>query len=82
MFFGEQEPRLSLKEEIRFSYGAPTLDLFKGFNRCKERVGRFQNHILFNTRSKKENVLPKSLHVRPLVNTTNGHRIADRAANS
>ena len=49
------------------------------YQRCTEKISKFRNHIVFNARCKRENIIPPSLRIRSPIDTEQGRRIAERA---
>ena len=51
----------------------------KSYERCVEKLARYNNHVVFNLRCKSSSVIPPCLRVRPPLKTARAQRIAERA---
>ena len=71
---------MSFKYCLRNTYGKPVADLATSYSKCLEKLSAFKNHVVFNARCKKADVVPPSLIIRPPINTARGMKIADRAS--
>ena len=71
--------KMSIKSVLKSSYGPKVVNLISRYERCRERTARFRNHVVFALRCKQEGIIPRSLDIRPPINTEQGRRIARRA---
>ena len=61
---------------IRSQYGTQLLQLVRTYFSFGLRLARYKEQLTFNLRCKHLQLLPKSLLVKPLVKTPDGHKIA------
>ena len=66
--------------EIRRSYGEETMRHSRRYINTSLKITRQHQHITFNNRCKRYQVIPRSLRVKALVNTEEGRRIAVRTS--
>ena len=71
---------MSVKCFLRSTYGPRITSLISRYERNKEKTARFKNHLVFNLHCKTERILPKSLEIRPPINTSRGWDIARHAS--
>ena len=71
---------MPVKEDLRRLYGQSIVELTSKYGRCRERIARYKNHVIFNLRCKEQGIIPRSLHVKSPIDTERGKRIASRAS--
>ena len=71
---------MSVKSLLRSTYGSRITETTTSYQRCVEKLSRFKNHVVFNSRCKREKIIPESLRIKPPINTEQGRRIAERAS--
>ena len=67
---------MSLKQYFRSPYGCSSGVLAGQYSSCLEKLSRFKNPVAFSARCKKQDVIPPSLRIRPLVNTMRGRGVS------
>ena len=72
----------SFRNYVRRTYGTQTQELTAKYGKCLEKLAHFNNHVVFNARCKKQDVVPPSLQIRSPVDTQRGWEIAKRASRS
>ena len=76
-----QEPsHAEVLHMIRDNYDPTLLDMARRYTRTAERTAAHRQHLAFNLRLKRYGLLPRSLWVRPLINSQEGRDIANRAS--
>ena len=71
--------RTSFKNLLRNKYGQSITTATTAYQRCVEKSARFRNHVAFTMKCKKEGIVPKSLYIRPPIDTERGRRITQNA---
>ena len=76
----DTQSRTSLKNHLLETYGPSTKHRVGQFEKSLLRRAAQSNHLIFNLRCKSEGLIPDSLRVRPLVRSTVGAKIAEKAS--
>ena len=71
---------MSVKSFLRSKYGPQIVNRISRYERCREKVARYKNHVIFNLRCKQEGLIPKGLTLRSPIDTDQGHRIVRNAS--
>ena len=69
----------SFKSLLRSQYRSDVRKTTTAYKRCREKISRFRNHVVFSARCKKEGIVPSSLRIRAPIDTQRGRQIARRA---
>ncbi len=67
---------------IRDNYGQRILGMVRKYLKLTKKMASLKQHLNFNLRMKRYGLIPRSLHVKPLVNTQEGRNIAKRTSRS
>ncbi len=59
------------------NYGSQIIGKVRHYIRTAEKIATFRQHLHFNLRAKRYHLIPRSLQVKPLVNTKEGRTIAE-----
>ena len=65
---------------VREEYGVQALQSVRYYVNSASKESRLRQHIAFNHRCRRYGLTPRSLAVKPLVSTQEGHRVAARAS--
>ena len=65
---------------VREEYGVQALKSVRYYVNSASKESRLRQHIAFNHRCRRYGLTPRSLAVKPLVSTQEGHRVAARAS--
>ena len=71
---------MSVKSFLRSKYGPQIVNRISRYERCREKVARYKNHVIFNLRCKQKGLIPKGLTLRSPIDTDQGHRIVRNAS--
>ena len=71
---------LGLYKRVKEDHGFEALKTVRYYVNTASEISHTQQHIAFSQRCRRYQVLPKSLTVKPLVQTAQGRRIAQRAS--
>ena len=68
--------RTSFFNQIKESYGKQALQAARHYLKTSIKLARLQQHTTFNRKCRHYRLLPNCLHIKPLVRTAKGHKIA------
>ncbi len=71
---------LGIYKNIRDNYGDSMMKHCRRYVNTSLKIARQHQHIAFNTRCRRYKIIPRSLRVKPLVDTAGGRRIAARTS--
>ena len=71
-----------LYKHIRKKYNSNMVFMIRQYVKTTQKLASMKQHLHFNFRAKRYNIVPKSLRVKPLVNNEEGKEIAARSSKS
>ena len=75
-------PKINTFKVIKEEHSVEALKTVRHFVNTAQKISRTHQHIAFSQRCRQYQLLPRSLMVKPLVSTPQGHRIAQGPATS
>ena len=67
------QPRTSLHEYIKTKYNVETTQLAQIYEKTLHKIAWQANYLIFNIRSSKAGLIPRSIWIKPPINTRRGY---------
>ena len=80
VFEGEEFENVSLRKCFIKKFGEEVVTSSRQYESCCLKLARYKNHVIFNLRCKKRQLIPPSLCIHSPVDSSAGREIALRAS--